>query len=391
MTRAAYVFFLFALLTLPTLAPAADPPLTIPESLVRERFSVARGGDFLLVPVAIGGRDCTFLVDTGFTLTTLEASLLPGRPRERLIARGPDGDGSIDLFDPPEARVGGSNLRQLPVVGRLDLTAIREASGYPIDGILGMDFLGRHVVHIDFDRGELVLLRAVPGGAGEAVPLEPDDEMRPTVLARHAGFGPTRFAVDTGCNGLMCGSVTADLGRDLVRAGGFRAVSACPSVTVTGVSRGRILQGKELMLGGFAVRGPAFRECVQDNLLGLGFWSRFVVTFDFPGGAAYLRKGKNHDRPERWPAAGLRYVRRNGAVVVETVDADGPAAAAGFRKGDVLVLVGGLNANESSFFELSGAMHAAERVECVVRRGQTEHRLTLSVPGASAPSVTAGR
>jgi hypothetical protein len=33
--------------------------------------------------------------------------------------------------------------------------------------------------------------------------------------------------------------------------------------------------------------------------LDLGFWSRFVVTFDFPKNKLYVRKGKQYSRPER--------------------------------------------------------------------------------------------
>jgi hypothetical protein len=43
---------------------AGEPRPEIPPELVLERFNVAKGGDCLLVPVRIGGKDRQFVVDT---------------------------------------------------------------------------------------------------------------------------------------------------------------------------------------------------------------------------------------------------------------------------------------------------------------------------------------
>ncbi|HWE35471.1 MAG TPA: retropepsin-like aspartic protease, partial [Isosphaeraceae bacterium] len=163
------------LLVLAALAPAAlacaeEPRTEIPRELVLERFRVAKGGDLLLVPVRFAGRDRLFVVDTGNTLTTFDESLPLGVPRTVVESITPQGRVPVRIYDSPSAEVGRLPL-QVPYVIGADLGWMREISGYRIDGVLGMDFLRRFVVHIDFDRGELLLLKAVPRDAGEAIAL----------------------------------------------------------------------------------------------------------------------------------------------------------------------------------------------------------------------------
>ena len=76
---------------------AGEPRPEIPARLVLERFDVARGGDCLLVPVRIAGKDRRFVVDTGSSLTVLDFSLCP---RERMaVMRVKTSGGDIDLIN----------------------------------------------------------------------------------------------------------------------------------------------------------------------------------------------------------------------------------------------------------------------------------------------------
>jgi S1-C subfamily serine protease len=125
------------------------------------------------------------------------------------------------------------------------------------------------------------------------------------------------------------------------------------------------------------VERPGFNDG-QYNLLGLGFWSRFVVTLDFAGQRAYLREGKGYGRSDlRWNLSGLRLVRQDSSVIVRQVEADSPGAAAGVRPGDVLLKFEGNSVEKASLFELRNALAAEGTLHCVVRRGPREHRMTL--------------
>ena len=77
-----------------------------------------------------------------------------------------------------------------------------------------------------------------------------------------------------------------------MKSGQFREIGKTLGWSLTGSNSHRLFQGGALNIGGFAVRAPIFHESygVTPNRLGLAFWSRFVVTFDFPERKVYLRK-----------------------------------------------------------------------------------------------------
>ena len=107
----------------------------------------------------------------------------------------------MGVYNAPEATVGSLPLGVDAVLG-VDLKKIREVSGLPIEGVLGMDFLSRYIVHIDFDRGKLLLLKSVPKDAGETLPLVSEDGKIPEIDVWVSIERKIRFTIDTGSIGL---------------------------------------------------------------------------------------------------------------------------------------------------------------------------------------------
>ncbi len=155
-----------------------------------------------------------------------------------------------------------------------------------------MDFLGQHVVHIDFDRGELLLLKSPPSHPGQVIPLHWEPGECPEIYAWVTDEKKVRFEIDTGAVGFVSGHMDILETRPLIRSSDFRVIGSTLKETASGSSSCWLVQGKGLNLGGFRVDRPVFGEAPPEmNSLGTGFWSRFVVTFDFPG-----RKGL----PQQW-------------------------------------------------------------------------------------------
>jgi hypothetical protein len=348
-------------------ADAAEPRADIAPDLVLQRFAVKNDGDYLLVPVKIRGKDRLFLMDTGSTVTVVDRSLPLGFPR---------GVATLIAYDPPDASIGGVPLGVDVVVG-MDLNRIREVSGHRIEGVLGMDFLGRHVVHIDFDRGELLLLRSAPGDAAQVLPLVHEPGEIPEIEAWLTAEKKVRFLIDTGNGGGGSGCLEVLDARSQARSGEFREVGSTFVETASGTITARQFLGKRIILGGYRVEGPVFRETPGSASLGLGFWSRFVVTFDFPGRKVHLRKGRRYERPDWWDRSGLHLIRRGEGVVVEGVDRGSPGEAAGIRTGDALLGLDGSRAEDTSLLQLRAALSGDGPRTCVVRRGQEVLRLTV--------------
>ena len=133
-----------------------EPALEIPPSLILERFAVSKNSDFLLVPVSVNTKEFLFLVDTGADVTVFDTLLPLGEPIGVVTADGAEGEVAINLYSTPDAKLGRISLGSLDVVAGTDLKYIRQVSGLPIQGILGMDFLGKYVVHVNVVKGELL-------------------------------------------------------------------------------------------------------------------------------------------------------------------------------------------------------------------------------------------
>jgi tetratricopeptide (TPR) repeat protein len=365
------------------LPPAGNPPAqprdAVPPELVVQRFKIATGGDALLLPVRVGGKDHLFMLDTGCARTTFDRSLLLDKPRGAGRALALNGEiFEVAVYEPPDGSVGGLPLG-VPEVAGMDLTASREVWGQPIEGILGMDFLGRHVLRLDFDRGELLFLRAAPEGAGVAVPIDWRPGDLPMVRARFGGMGESLFAIDTGFTGRDSGALRTFGVRDLMVNGDLSELGSVRTETAGGGYAARVFRGSRLTLGGFVVEGPIFKESPLFTLLGLGFWSRFTMTFDFPGRTAYLAEGRGYARPDLWNASGVRLRLRAGTVVVGSVDEGSPGARAALRAGDEVIELGDLRAGKAGLFALKGELCKRVRLPCVVRRGGEEHRVTVDL------------
>jgi hypothetical protein len=322
-----------------------------------------------------------FLADTGVAVTCFDTSVPLGRPVGVYTANGVEGNVEVKLYHPPEANIGRISLGPLQCVTGMDLSALRESFGHDIRGLLGMDFLGKHVVHIDVENGELLLLKEVPNGSGVEVPIvwEPGDN--PFVQAEIAPGKQTRFVVDTGSvTTLNSGSIGPLAARSLLETGRAREVGKVRIVSISGADYRPLLQTSDLAIGTFTVRAPVFRESQGrwPNVLGLGFWSRFAATFDFPGRKVYLRKSARFGHHDRWNATGVHLLKRRGLIEIAAMNPGSPGVQAGLKSGDVLVEIDGQSTAKLSLFTVRSMLCGDGRLTCLVRRKTDEMRLSIN-------------
>ena len=277
---------------------SGDSGPELPADLVLQKFTVAKDGDVLLLPVRVAGREHLFMVDTGFDRTCFDSSISLGKAIDWEMISSPTGDVKANLYGvPANVFVGSIPFRVDDAVVSLDLKRFREASGWPIVGVLGMDFLSRHVLHVNFDKGELLFLKSAPKDAGAVIPIVRDEEHGPSVAIDFQGKKKVLFRIDTGAITFNCGTIEVFATADLFRQGEFRALRTTLSTTLEGERRTSTYQGRQFMLGEFKVERPSFIGFTSANSLGMGFWSRFLATFDFPRGILYC--AKESDTPPR--------------------------------------------------------------------------------------------
>ena len=229
-------------------ANALDVPPTIASGIVLQRFSVAKGGDGLVIPVSIGGKDHPFLVDTGSGRSLLDRALTVGKPEAAEIERTPDGLIVVGVHKPPEASIGTLHCRFESLISSADLRPMQEMSGLPVAGLLGMDVLGEHIIRIDFDKGELDILKSVPPDAETEIPMQWEPGDVPSVTGFLTGSEKLRMLIDTGEIGFVAGGINEQVARKLVASKRLRELGASWNQTLSGRSSVCFLEGD--LLGG---------------------------------------------------------------------------------------------------------------------------------------------
>jgi hypothetical protein len=246
------------------------------------------------VPVTVEGRDYSFVIDTGSSVTVYDSCFLPylGKPVDVDCANMGAGSASLPMYRAPKARVGRLSLKTAEPVGCTDLSVVREAvrqvSGQEIYGILGMDFLRDYVMRIDFAQKSLRFLSPNEGREdwGQRFAIDYRAEGVPTVLARLSKDIEVPFLIDTG------DASTGDLEAEL-----FERLRAEGAVEITGHARCATGSGYRQTPEGRLDKlsmGPYLHEGLRLykshwNGLGLGYLARYTVTFDFPNAAVYLK------------------------------------------------------------------------------------------------------
>ena len=354
-------------------------PSEPPSAAIRESAKFDPDDRLVLIPGRVGTKDCKFMIDTGSTVSIFDVSLRPSlgpRVGSSYVTIPSGGGVELESFSPPDAWIGSLPLTTGPVLCS-DLTPFYEASGCRLHGIVGMDFLKRWIVAIDFDEGRVDVLH--PGTErdpkwGECVPFIYDNDGSMRVLVAAGKNIRTGFVVDTGQSGT---GVLDDAILDrLVGSHEARLTGDESCMTLTGACYPRAARLSYLCLGSFRHENLQFMGGRQ-NFLGLGYLSRYRVTIDFVNERLYLAKGKHFADRERGHRCGLSSRFRSGQIEVESVDEKSPAHAAGFRAKDVIVKLHGKAVSELKPSEAHRLLTAeGEPVLVTIERG--DRRIELS-------------
>lgn len=367
--------------------PAADgpePPVggAAPEEVV-DRFTLPKGGTLLLVPVELNGKSFLFALDTGCSSGVYDSSLAPllGRPISTREVRTSDGLARLPVYPSPDAKLGGLSLRTGSPVMVSDLRRLRDGLGEEVYGCVGMDFLTRHVFRVDPDRGEVVFLRAAGPTRGDRLPVTIENNV-PFVRVIVSGLAePEVFMVDTGASaGGGSGLLRAETYDLLSKRGKMKPVGTTLAASLSGPSVRRRGRAAEIELAGHRHPDLIF-SAPGRNLLGLNFWSRYVATFDFAGGAIYLKKSGRFDQPDTHDLSGLTFVRVAGRATVVEVEPGSPADRAAVRPQDVILRANGVKVEDVPFAPVRRLLAVkGGKVSLLLRRGEVEREASFGLP-----------
>jgi hypothetical protein len=353
---------------------------------VLARFKVSREYDSLLLPVKVEGKDYLFLLDTGASMSIYDKSfrsiLGDPLPLDNLSVRihtHAGGKEGLSLFRPPTAKLGNIDLPSDRPVSCIDFAKWRKLTKEEIYGAIGMDYLRDHVVRIDYDRGEVTFLRSVGTDPGTRVPLSLIYNVPHVWVTVPALQIPERFMVDTGWLGNNSGCL---------REAAFDMLAQRGSLTVIGSFKFELFLGSGKEKIGLLDKISLEDYCHKDLLFSrsklssfsLNYLSRYVVTFDFPNKAMYLKKGPQFDKVDLQDRSGLHILWEKGQVQVESVDDASPAARVGIKPHDVLLTIDDATASEMSLTRIRRLFcQRGEKHRLLIQRREEKKELILDL------------
>jgi len=314
-------------------------------------------GNLIVLKVRVNrSRPLHFIFDTGAGISVIDpqsARALGLRPRGKLKLDATGGSVQSGLIQSVSLSVPGVEVFNQSLA-TIDLDAFASLFGFKIDGIIGHDFINNFVVEIDYASGVMNLFDAQGykyHGAGESIPIEIVDKT-PFVRGRIVlnGREPIegKFEIDTGGTGIL------NLNTPFVNKHKMLETLAKQTQSKMGGAGGSSAAVKAHVLaievGSFAIKNPlvVFAQGTEgsessidyDGLLNNGFFSQFKVILDYSRSQMLLER--NHRALT--DLSGLEIVAdspRFRTYVVNAVEENSPAAAAGIQEEDTIIAIDG--------------------------------------------------
>jgi hypothetical protein len=347
------------------------------------RFRVLIGG-IILGKVRLGDfpDSLNFIFDTGCggisldSMTAERLKLVP-HPSSSYI-RGIAGERREELLDGMRLHIGAVTLDSVTMqVNNYDI--LSGVYGEQIDGILGYTFFSQYLVRVDYDSSRIDIYSTGPVKYPKGGYL-----MRPHLVGLPMTEGRlndardinSRFYFDTGAG--LC----------LLFSSEFTADSAVfgPKKKRPVRTEGAGLGGKKDMqlttLKNFSIGPFRFHQIptyVFDDsydvtnypqlggLIGNDLLRRFNLILNYAKSEIYLMPNGSFDQPFDYSYSGVTIALIGGKIVVTDVMKDSPGEKAGFREGDIVLMVNGDGRQDMQVYE--GLLRTiGPKVQVVVRR-----------------------
>ena len=259
----------------------------------------ADDGGLLLIPVTVNGQGpFLFVLDTGTTRTMLDRGLAD---RLQLQSEGHrPGQGTGGIIDAHLTTLRGVDVgeahRDSLEAGILDWGALHQHVPDSV-GSLGVDFLRKYTMTIDYARSAVTLTNEVqPDDDGESLAFE----MAPPPFreAEIDGHGPFQFVIDTGADvNILDPGIAVKLNLPMYPAEDQWGAGGSGTMRAQRADLKSLAVGPYTRHGGSVtlidVFGPLRASAGRDfvGILGYPFFGNRSVTFDFPNSRLCIRPG----------------------------------------------------------------------------------------------------
>lgn len=320
----------------------AEQASVTPEHLIARTTIPYVQGPYTL-PVTIANTSYLFVVDTGAAFTYIDRSL------SRSLSPIQEGEPAKDDSYWVRARIAlGKRDFVLEKAVCRDLSSLRSTTGLPLMGILGMDFLGDKILHIDVDRRVLQILDGHDVNSSEwehALDIRVIGDGHPYIeLAVNAV--PVQLLIDTGSAGTI----------ELDERAFERVKRDRPSVSVVVPNAIGTLDGREVgnsylestttTIGKFTAEGivvsglpPSHSRAIVGNL----FLCRFNAKYDFANRKVYVTRSSLFKARDCTDCCGIVVEHMLTGIFALGIGKGSPADQSHILPGDEIVGIGGVS------------------------------------------------
>jgi hypothetical protein len=307
-------------------------------------------GNIFQIPVGIFDQTNFMIVDTGSSHTMFDIGFRNrlGKPVTSMPAITVFSSAtSLEVFECPKIFIEKRGLTPLLACVE-DFEKIRQASGEPFLGVIGMNCLRYEVVCFDSDNQVFSIGGSVPDRVKKSaliLPLTAKTGRELGIEAYINGRGPIFLALDSGdgssidLNEADWKTVFAD------RPPRFQRKN---SVDIEGhLTEKHFARVENLNLGTHTYKNLIASRLVNPEAtsrLGQEFIERHECYIDFPNQMLYLLPGRDFNRSEEYDMSGLELVRIDGKMTVRLSYKYSPAYQAGIRANDQIISINGQDA-----------------------------------------------
>ena len=270
-----------------------------------------------------------------------------------------------------------------------DYDVLTSAYGEKIDGIIGLSFLARYIVGIDYDSSNISVYTKgtikYPRGGFLLKPLIQTIPIMPASIKDNRALS-SRFYFDTGAG--MCLLLSADFVSDSNFVKPKRKWYATQAEGLGG--KAPMKQGviRQIQVGPYKFRNvPTYIFDDQYNvtqypalagLLGNDLLRRFNLILNYERKDIYMIPNTHYKEQFDYSYTGLGMYVVDGEIQVVDIMAESPAEQAGFRTGDVIMAVANNFSNNIQTYK-NLMQTPGERLKILVLRKEGPFVLTLKV------------
>jgi hypothetical protein len=313
--------------------------------------------EHIYLPVNLNGKERLWVLDCGASVNVIDSSFAAelGLALEGPVkGRGASGVINVYYVTLPEYSLGEIKFQPQKVVALSFTPLFERVLGMEVVGILGYDFLSRFVTKIDFAAQTISFYhpdRFEYKGKGSIFDSPLDGNML-SLSAKVDGEYSGRFRLDIGAPDI-------DFHYPYAKDHGLLGRKGIDVMVgdAAGLTTARISQHKTIEVGDFVFKNPligtpheqgtgSFAQETTIGNIGNSFLKNFILYLDYAQQRVILEKGEAYGRETPRPKSGLQFhYNADNDVEVVFVSPDTPAHEAGFKRGDIIRTINGIDVN----------------------------------------------